>query len=129
MFCCKQPELNINWEFRWIYRKVMNEKRPDYWMTHAYVRFLDRDTRTTGILGSTVCLDNEHMSKDEMRLDLLYQALDTICNSSLYTGIEKEKVYKTVLNRYSAVHSVPKNHTKLGVFQKKLIEDLKSYNL
>ena len=130
MFVVKDTSLKINWEFKWIYRRKMGEE-PDTFSTYAYVKFLDRDSREEGILGAIYPADkfliNNAINKDECRLNLLYQALESICRTKFITGTEKNLVYKTVLEEYAFVHSVPKHNTKLGPYQKRLQQDLVSF--
>lgn len=127
MFVVYDKVLNINWEFKWEYRREIG-KSPDSWKTRAYVRFLDRNTRERGILGSCMYLDKDHVSKDEMRLNLLYQALEAIlCNSSR-TEIGRVLTFQAVIERYAAVHSVPKQQTRLGPFQLQLHQDLQLFH-
>ena len=125
MFVVCDKNLNINWEFKWEYRKRI---LGNSWATRAYVRFLDRNTRVRGIAAAGFFLDRDHVCKDEMRLNLLYHTLETLCNSSPYAEMKKELVYRTVLEKYAAKHSVPKQQTKLGLYQEKLLCDLESYS-
>ena len=124
MFVVYDKNLNINWEFKWEYRKRI---LGNSWATRAYARFLDRNTRERGIVAAGFFLDRDHVSKDEMRLNLLYKALETICNSSPYAEM-KNLAYRAVLEKYAAKHSVPKQQTKLGLYQEKLLRDLESFN-
>lgn len=124
MFVVYDKDLNINWEFKWEYRKKI---LGNSWATRAYVKFLDRNTRERRILSPAgYYLDRDHVSKDEMRLKLLYNALDTICNDSSYAKM-KNIVFRTVLEKYAAVYSVPKQQTGLGTNQKKFLQDLKNF--
>ena len=124
MFVVHDKDLNINWEFKWEYRKMI---LGNSWATRAYVKFLDRNTRERGILSAGYYLDRDHVSKDEMRLNLLYKALDAVCNDSFYAKI-RDVAVRTVLEKYAAVHSVPKQQTRLGTYQQKLIQDLENFS-
>lgn len=124
MFVVYDKNININWEFKWEYRKRI---LGNSWTTRAYVKFLDRNTRERTILAAGYFLDRDHVSKDEMRLNLLYKALDAVCNDSSYAKM-RDAAFRTVLEKYAAVHSVPKDNSKLGTYQRKLIQDLEEFS-
>lgn len=103
----------LNPSFEWKY-KIMPSECPNVFITWTYIRYKDDRMAKPAVLGC--CSKIGTINKDECRLDTLYQALELLNFN--------DEVNKQILRAYSNHTRVPKQQTKLGTNQSRLLKDL-----
>ena len=121
MFVFTDKELGLDWEFKWSYRYGML-KEPDHWVTSVYVKWTDRESGRCGVIGHAY-YDWNGIDKDEARLSVLFKALERVAEQEC-AGIDTKVLFTRVLKDYSRKHRVPKQNTKLGEYQRRILDYL-----